>query len=46
MSDILQVHWRSLVILYENEEGLVRLQEVIKLPKTFTGVKVGIYDIY
>ena len=30
-----KIGWKSLVILYENEEGLVRLQELIKLPKTF-----------
>ena len=29
------VGWKSLAILYEKEEGLVRLQELIKLPKTF-----------
>ena len=25
--------WKSLVILYENEDSLVKLQEVLKLPK-------------
>jgi len=30
-----QVGWKSFVILYETEEGLVRLQELIQLPKTF-----------
>ena len=37
---IRKVGWRSLVILYESEEGLVRLQEVIKMAKTFSGIKV------
>ena len=37
---IRKVGWRSLVILYEAEEGLVRLQEVIKMAKTFSGIKV------
>ena len=27
--------WKSLVILYETEEGLVRLQEVLRLQNTF-----------
>jgi hypothetical protein len=30
-----KVGWKSLVLLYEKEEGLVTLQELIKLPKTF-----------
>ena len=29
------VGWKSLVILYETEEGLVRLQEVLRLQNTF-----------
>ena len=37
--------WRSLVILYENEEGLVRLQEVIKMPKTFAGMQVTLRQL-
>jgi ABC-type branched-subunit amino acid transport system substrate-binding protein len=34
---IQQVGWKSLVILYETEEGLVRLQEVLRLQQTFKG---------
>jgi len=37
--------WNSLIILYENEEGLVRLQELIKLPNTFTGLKITIMQL-
>ena len=29
------VGWKSLVILYETEEGLVRQQEVLRLQNTF-----------
>ena len=36
-----QVDWKSFVILYESEEGLVRLQELIKLPKTFSDIRVS-----
>jgi len=32
---IRHVGWKSLVILYETEEGLVRLQEVLRLQNTF-----------
>ena len=35
-----QVGWKSLIILYQDEEGLVRLQELIRLPKTFSDVTV------
>ena len=28
------------MLLYENEEGLVRLQELLKLPKSFGGMGV------
>ena len=42
---IRKVGWRSLVILYEAEEGLVRLQEVIKMAKTFSGIKVTLRQL-
>ena len=29
------LNWKQFVIVYENEESLVRLQEVAKLPKGF-----------
>ena len=33
------------MILYENEEGLVRLQEVIKMPQTFAGMQVTLRQL-
>ena len=33
------------MILYEAEEGLVRLQEVIKMAKTFSGIKVTLRQL-
>ena len=42
---IKKVGWRSFVILYENEEGLVRLQEVIKMPQTFAGMQVTLRQL-
>ena len=40
-----KVGWKSFVILYENEEGLVRLQELIKMPKTFSGMQVTLRQL-
>ena len=40
-----KVGWKSFVILYENEEGLVRLQEVIKMPNTFSGMQVTLRQL-
>ena len=31
--DHFQVGWQSLVVLYEHDEGLVRLQELLRLPQ-------------
>ncbi|XP_023349086.1 glutamate receptor ionotropic, kainate 2 isoform X2 [Eurytemora carolleeae] len=39
------VDWKSFVILYESEEGLVRLQELIKLPKTFSDIRVTLRQL-
>ena len=33
-------NWKSLIVLYETEEGLVKIQELLKLPKTFTSLKI------
>ena len=30
---LVQVHWKSLVVLYEHEEGLLGLQELLKVPQ-------------
>ena len=32
----LQVGWQSLVVLYEHDESLTRLQELLRLPQVFT----------
>jgi len=34
---IKKIGWKSLIILYETEEGLVRLQELLRLPQKFEG---------
>jgi len=33
---VAKVGWQSLVVLYEHDEGLVRLQELLRLPQKFT----------
>merc|ERR1719234_1245245 len=33
---VAKVGWQSLVVLYEHDEGLVRLQELLRLPQLFT----------
>ena len=38
--------WKSLVILYENEDSLVKLQEVLKLPISFDSVKITMRQLY
>ena len=40
------LNWKEFVIVYENEESLVRLQEVSKLPKGFKDVKVSFRQLY
>lgn len=42
---IVTYNWKSFVIVYENEESLVRLQEVIKLPKHYEGIKIIIKQL-
>ena len=32
--------WKSLVILFQTEESLVKLQEILKLPQTFDDIRV------
>lgn len=41
-----KLNWKSLVILYENEDSLVKLQEVLKLPNSFDGVKITMRQLY
>eukprot|EP00092_Neocalanus_flemingeri_P003937 GFUD01004238.1.p1 GENE.GFUD01004238.1~~GFUD01004238.1.p1 ORF type:complete len:922 (+),score=208.49 GFUD01004238.1:310-3075(+) len=38
-------NWRSLIVLYETEDGLVKLQELLKLPKTFHGLKITLRQL-
>ena len=40
------VGWKSLVIVYQDEESLIRLQELIKLPKHYDDVKVTLRQLY
>jgi len=40
-----QANWKSLIVLYETEEGLVRLQELLKLPKTFHELKITLRQL-
>ena len=37
--------WKSLVIVYENEESLIRLQELLKFPKHYEGVKITLKQL-
>jgi len=40
-----KANWKSAIVLYETEEGLVRLQELLKLPKTFAGFKITLRQL-
>ena len=42
---VLKFGWKSVVIIYENEESLIRLQELIKIPKTFSGIKLTLRQL-
>ena len=35
-----------MVVLYENEESLVRLQDVLELPKSYDGIKLKIQQLF
>ena len=39
-------NWKSVVVLYENEESLVRLQDVLQLPKSYDGIKLKIQQLF
>ncbi len=41
-----KLNWKSLVVLYENEDSLVKLQEVLKLPSSFDGTKITLRQLY
>jgi len=40
-----QANWKSLIVLYESEEGLVKLQELLKLPNTFQGLQITLKQL-
>ena len=42
---ILKFGWKSFIIVYEDEESLVRLQEVIKFPKQYDGVRISMWQL-
>ena len=37
--------WKSMVILFEDETGLVKLQELLKLPQTFDDIKIVVRQL-
>lgn len=37
--------WRSFVVIYENEESLVRLQEIIKYPDNYDDVQMSLWQL-
>lgn len=37
---ILTYGWKSFVVIYEDEHSLTRLQEILKLPKSYEGIKI------
>lgn len=39
------IGWKSFIILYETEDGLVKMQELLKLPKTFADVKITLRQL-
>lgn len=42
---LLAMGWKSFVILFESEDSLIRLQQVLKLPKTFDDIKIYIKQL-
>merc|ERR1719244_1132747 len=39
------VGWKSFIVLYETEDGLVKIQELLKPPKTFVDVKITLRQL-
>ena len=37
--------WKSLAILFQTEDSLVKLQEVLKLPQTFEDIKITLRQL-
>ena len=45
-ADLIQaLGWKSLAILFQTEDSLVKLQEVLKLPQTFEDVKITLRQL-
>ncbi|CAB4058878.1 GRIN [Lepeophtheirus salmonis] len=41
-----KIGWKSFVILYEDGTGLIRLQELLKLPKSYESQKITVRQLY
>merc|ERR1719150_1450363 len=39
------VGWKSFIVLYETEDGLVKIQELLKLPRTFADIKITLRQL-
>ena len=39
------VGWKSFIVLYETEDGLVKIQELLKLPKTFADIQIKMLQL-
>ena len=40
-----QLGWKSLVILFQTEDSLVKLQELLKVPQNFDDVKLTLRQL-
>ena len=39
------MNWKSFVVLYEESEGLVRLQEVLKLSSVYNDIQISVRQL-
>ena len=39
------LHWKSFVVLYEESDGLVRLQEVLKLSSLYNDLHITVRQL-
>ena len=39
------MHWKSFVVLYEESDGLVRLQEVLKLSSAYNDLHITVRQL-
>ena len=42
---ITAMNWKSFVVLYEESEGLVRLQEVLKLSSVYNDIQISVRQL-